>query len=163
MRKDFCKKVQGDFKGSVEMSCASFAGSKVTDVCDVYEMSVTGRSMSLPTAERLRMVEVEEISAPLRRPPVPPDLLQPFSHLQLAADCAPSDSTLHIDLVVGQEPVLVTSKSWAGAEWWASCYGDCFRLDPVRLCGWAAREGGLTVIDPGSASCVWCVGSVSGG
>ena len=103
VRKDFCKKVQDDFKGSVEMSCASFGGSKVTDVCDVYEMSVTGRSMSVPTAERLRMVEVEEISAPLRRPPVPPDLLQPFSHLQLAADCAPSDSTLHIDLVVGQD------------------------------------------------------------
>ncbi|XP_043232769.1 uncharacterized protein LOC122387027 [Amphibalanus amphitrite] len=64
----FRKKVQGAFKGSIEMSCASFGGSKVTDVCNVYEMSVTGRNLSLSAAEKLKMVEVEEISAPLRRP-----------------------------------------------------------------------------------------------
>ena len=63
----FRKKLHGAFKGSIEMSCASFGGSKVTDVCYVYEMSVTGRNLSLSAAENLKMVGVEEISAPLRR------------------------------------------------------------------------------------------------
>ena len=35
-------------------------------------------------------------------PRVPAQLLQPFSHLQLAADCT-SDCPLHIDIVVGQD------------------------------------------------------------
>ena len=75
----------------------------MTDTCDVYEMQVTGSRMSVPTAEKLRMVEVEQISAPLRRPPVPSALLQTFSHLQLAADSPTSDSTLHVDMVIGQD------------------------------------------------------------
>ena len=70
--------------------------------CDVCGMEVTGSRMSVPTAEKLRMVEVEVISAALRRPPVPSDLLQPFSHLQLAADSPASDSTPHVDLVIGR-------------------------------------------------------------
>ena len=103
MTKGFRKAVQGKFDGSLEICCASFGGGKASQMCDVYELSVSGQNMSVPTAERLKMVEVEEISAPLRRPPIPSDLLQPFSHLQLAADCPASDSTLHVDMVIGQD------------------------------------------------------------
>ncbi|KAF0299368.1 hypothetical protein FJT64_027864 [Amphibalanus amphitrite] len=65
-------------------------------------------------AEKLRVVEVEQISAPLRRPPVSSNLLQPFNHLQLAADCPSSESTLHIDLVIGQDQYWALVK--AGLE-----------------------------------------------
>lgn len=109
--KSFRKKVQGEFKGSVEISCASFGGSKRTDVCDIYDLSVTGLNVSVPTAEKLRVVEVDQISAPLRRPPVTPDLLQHFGHLQLAADNSSSDSILHIDLVIGQDQYWSLVKS----------------------------------------------------
>ena len=108
---EFMKRVKGEFEGSVEMSCASFGESKMTDVCDVHEISVTGLNVSVPTAEKLRVVEVEQISAPLRRRPVSSNLLQPFNHLQLATDYPTSDSTLHIDLVIGQDQYWALVKS----------------------------------------------------
>ena len=103
--KSLMKRVEGRYEGSVELTCASFGGAKMIDVCDCYEICVSAISPSLPTVERIEVVEVETISAPLRRPPVPDDLLRPFDHLQLASPVnrTSSDSVLHIDLVIGQD------------------------------------------------------------
>ena len=111
--KEFRTKLSGAFKGSVEMSCASFGGHKMSGIHDVYEIGVSALNVPVSAVEKLRVVEVEAISAPLRRPPVPANLLQPFSHLPLAvaADCNSSDSVLHIDLVVGQDQYWSLVKS----------------------------------------------------
>ena len=103
--KSLMKRVEGRYEGSVELTCASFGGAKMIDVCDCYEICVSAISPSMPTVERIEVVEVETISAPLRRPPVPDDLLRPFDHLQLASPVnrTSSDSVLHIDLVIGQD------------------------------------------------------------
>ena len=98
------KQVKGEFKGSVEMTCASFGGGKSTGVCDVYELKVASPNMFVSTAIALQAVKVPVICAPLVRPRVPPDALPyPMRHLQLASDCTSSEPTLHIDIVVGQD------------------------------------------------------------
>ena len=94
------RRVSGEFRGSVEMTCASFGGSRMTGMWNMYDISVSAASLPRPTVEKLTVVEVETISAPLRRPPIPADLLQPFSHLQLASESPPSDSVLRVDLIV---------------------------------------------------------------
>lgn len=96
------KEVKGDYKGSVDMTCASFGGGKTVNVCNVYELNISAKNVCVPTATKIRVVEVPVICAPLVRPRVPADLLQPFRHLPLAADCT-LDCPLHIDIVVGQD------------------------------------------------------------
>lgn len=109
--KRLMKQVKGSFVGSTEMTCASFGGNEMTNVCNVYDLNVTAANVSMPTVERLRVVEVDTISAPLQRPPVPADLLQPFQHLELAADHTSSDSVLVLDLVIGQDQYWSLVKS----------------------------------------------------
>lgn len=101
--RDLMKKVKGNFIGSLELTCASFGGTKKTDMCNMYDISVSAARMPLSPAEKLTVVEVESISAPLRRPPVPADLLQPFNHLQLATEHSPSNDVMKVDIVIGQD------------------------------------------------------------
>ena len=96
------RQVKGDHKGAVDLTCASFGGGKTSNVCNVYELDVSAANIHVPAATRLRVVEVPVICAPLVRPQIPAHLLQPFHHLQLAADCT-ADGPLHIDIVVGQD------------------------------------------------------------
>ena len=82
------KQVDGRYEGSVELTCASFGGAKMIDECHCYEICVSANGPSLPAVEKIGVVEVETISAPLRRALVPDDLLRPFNHLQLPSATA---------------------------------------------------------------------------
>ncbi|KAF0299160.1 hypothetical protein FJT64_017880 [Amphibalanus amphitrite] len=61
---------------------------------------------------------------------------EPFAHLQLATDCPPSGSTLHIDLVVGQD------------QYWA-----LVRSGLVRSGGLVAMETAFGWVLSGSVGC----------
>ena len=100
--KRLMKKVSGQWKGSVEMTYAAFGGGKSQSVCDMYDLELTGANLSVPVVQRIEAVEVPVICAPLTRPSVEAHLLQSFSHVELADDCA-SETPHQIDILVGQD------------------------------------------------------------
>ena len=97
------KQVKGKFKGSVDLTCATFGGGKTSNMCDVVEVNVSAGNASVSTGSTaIRVVAVPEICAQLKRPSIPAHLLQPFQHLPMAADCT-ADRLLHIDIIIGQD------------------------------------------------------------
>ena len=100
---DLAKRAKGSFKGSVDLTCATFGGGKTSNVCDVFELNVHSTHVCASAEPaRIQVVAVPEICAQLKRPKVPAHLLQPFQHLQLAAECT-TEALLHIDIVIGQD------------------------------------------------------------
>ena len=96
------RKVKGTWKGSVEMTYAAFGGGKRDGVYDKFELQLTASNVSLPSVHRIEAVRVPVICAPLRRPQVPAQLLETFSHLPLA-DSFSDDQDQLIDILVGQD------------------------------------------------------------
>ena len=94
------KKVGGQWKGSVEMTYAAFG---VADrVVFVVFMSLNLQvPTSLPVVQRIELVEVPVLCAPLMRPSVEAHL-QSFHHVEMA-DNISSETPLQIDILIGQD------------------------------------------------------------
>ena len=98
------RKVDGKWRGSVEMQYAAFGGGRGDGVFDAFELGVTTNvSHSVPTVHNIEAVRVPIISAPLQRPCLPANQLAQFSHLPLADSFSGPEDTLHIDILVGQD------------------------------------------------------------
>ena len=104
MSERLVRRVKGAWKGSVEMRYAAFGGGKGDGVFNMYDLTVTASDVvcSPPAVHNIEAVCVPAISSPLQRPSVPAHQLDRFSHLPLA-DSYSSDSTLQIDILVGQD------------------------------------------------------------
>ena len=137
--------------GSESVAYAAFGGARSSDEPrDVYRVDMYGSNMASPSLLSVKAVRVPVICAPLQRPSLPAEVLNSFSHLELADPL--TERQLTIDILVGID------------HYWNLVKQGELRLDggPVAqetALGWVI-SGQVSAPLAGGATSLLCLGDI---